>query len=140
VARANGKPVVAAAAPAPVTQAAASDTFSDTSTQVDTGAAARGASSKPKLLLSDGLEHIATCSLEPGRISIGRSSDNIMRLDAPIVSRHHCQILTVGSVSTVEDLGSVNGISVNGKLVKRHILEHADQIMVGDYVLTYVNA
>jgi len=91
-----------------------------------------------QLLVSHRKEHIATWPLSAGRISIGRASDNEMRLEAPFISRHHCQILTVGAVSTVEDLGSVNGIAVNGKLVKRHVLQHADQIVVGEHVLTYV--
>jgi type II secretory pathway predicted ATPase ExeA len=91
-----------------------------------------------QLLVSHRKEHIATWPLEAGRISIGRASDNEMRLEAPFISRHHCQIVTVGAVSTVEDLGSVNGIAVNGKLVKRHVLHHADQIVVGEHVLTYV--
>ncbi len=91
-----------------------------------------------QLLVSHRKEHIATWPLAAGRISIGRASDNEMRLEAPFISRHHCQILTVGTVSTVEDLGSVNGIAVNGKLVKRHVLQHADQIVVGEHVLTYV--
>jgi hypothetical protein len=83
-------------------------------------------------------EHIATWPLEAGRVSIGRASDNEMRLEAPFISRHHCLIVTVGTVSTVEDLGSVNGIAVNGKLVKRHVLQHADQIVLGEHVLTYM--
>jgi general secretion pathway protein A len=91
-----------------------------------------------QLLVSHRKEHIATWPLEAGRVSIGRASDNEMRLEAPFISRHHCQIVTVGTVSTVEDLGSVNGIAVNGKLVKRHVLQHADQIVVGEHVLTYV--
>jgi pSer/pThr/pTyr-binding forkhead associated (FHA) protein len=71
-------------------------------------------------------------------MSIGRAIDNALRLEASFVSRHHCQIVTVGSVSTIEDLGSVNGIVVNGKAVKRHILQHADKIVVGEHVLTYL--
>jgi general secretion pathway protein A len=90
-----------------------------------------------QLLVSHHDEHIATWPLEAGRISIGRASDNELRLEARYISRHHCQIVTVGSVSTVEDLGSVNGIAVNGKLVKQHVLQHADQIMIGEHVLTY---
>jgi len=90
-----------------------------------------------QLLVSHHNEHIATWPLEAGRISIGRAGDNEIRLEARYISRHHCQIVTVGSVSTVEDLGSVNGIAVNGKLVKQHVLQHADQIMIGEHVLTY---
>jgi type II secretory pathway predicted ATPase ExeA len=83
-------------------------------------------------------EHIATFPLAAGRISIGRASDNELRLDAPYISRHHCQVVTAGNVSTIEDLGSVNGLSVNGKLAKRHVLQHADQIALGQHVLTYL--
>jgi hypothetical protein len=32
----------------------------------------------------------------------------------------------------------VNGIAANGKLEKRHVLQHADQIAVGEHVFTYV--
>jgi general secretion pathway protein A len=83
-------------------------------------------------------ELIATFPLTAGRISIGRASDNELRLDAPYISRHHCQVVTAGNVSTIEDLGSVNGLSVNGKLAKRHVLQHADQIALGQHVLTYL--
>jgi type II secretory pathway predicted ATPase ExeA len=90
------------------------------------------------LVVTHHKEHIATWPLAAGRISIGRASDNELRLDAPYISRHHCQVVTVGNVSTIEDLGSVNGLSVNGKLAKRHVLQHADQIALGQHVLTYV--
>jgi pSer/pThr/pTyr-binding forkhead associated (FHA) protein len=82
--------------------------------------------------------HVATWPLAAGRISIGRASDNELRLEAPYISRHHCRVVTADNVSTIEDLGSVNGISVNGKLAKRHVLQHADEIALGEHVLTYV--
>jgi pSer/pThr/pTyr-binding forkhead associated (FHA) protein len=44
----------------------------------------------------------------------------------------------VGKVSIIEDLGSVNGMSINGKLVKKHVLEHADQVVLGEHSLTYL--
>jgi general secretion pathway protein A len=91
-----------------------------------------------QLLVSHRKEHVATLPVSTGRISIGRAGDNGLRLEASFVSRHHCQIVTVGSVSTIEDLGSVNGIVVNGKAVKRHVLKHADKIVVGEHVLTYL--
>jgi type II secretory pathway predicted ATPase ExeA len=93
---------------------------------------------RAQLVVSHREEHIATRPLETGRISIGRASDNALRLDAPFVSRHHCQIVTAGKVSIIEDLGSVNGMTVNGKAVKRHVLQNADQVMIGEHVLTYV--
>jgi general secretion pathway protein A len=91
-----------------------------------------------QLLVRHRKEHVATLPVAIGCISIGRAGDNGLRLEASFVSRHHCQIVTVGSVSTIEDLGSVNGIVVNGRTVKRHVLKHADEIVVGEHVLTYL--
>jgi general secretion pathway protein A len=91
-----------------------------------------------RLLVSRGAVEIAAWPLTPGRLSIGRAADNEVQLDARYISRHHCRVETVGDVSTVEDLGSVNGISVNGKPVKHHILQHEDRIALGEHALTYL--
>jgi type II secretory pathway predicted ATPase ExeA len=93
---------------------------------------------RAQLVVSFRKEPVATWPLKPGRISIGRANDNDLRLDAPFVSRHHCQIVTAGNVSTIEDLGSVNGMTVNGKAVKNHVLKNADEVMIGEHVLTYM--
>jgi len=91
-----------------------------------------------RLLVSRGAVEIAAWPLTPGRLSIGRAADNEVQLEARYISRHHCRVETVGDVSTIEDLGSVNGISVNGKLVKHHILQHEDRIALGEHALTYL--
>jgi general secretion pathway protein A len=105
-------------------------------------AAEEAAASAPvapaRLYVSLGAEHLAAWPLTAGRLAIGRSADNELQLEASFVSRHHCQVVTVGNVSTIEDLGSVNGVCVNGKSVKRHILQHKDQITLGEHVLTYL--
>jgi general secretion pathway protein A len=90
-----------------------------------------------QLLVSIGAEQIAVWPIKTGRLSIGRAPDNELRLDATFISRHHCHVITVGNVSTIEDLGSVNGICVNGKAVQRHVLQHDDQITMGEHVMTY---
>jgi hypothetical protein len=90
-----------------------------------------------ELLITHGTKHIAVWPIKPGRISIGRAADNELRLEAQFISRHHCRIVTVGTMSTIEDLASVNGILVNGKAVRRHVLQHNDQITLGEHVLTY---
>jgi type II secretory pathway predicted ATPase ExeA len=94
--------------------------------------------SSAQLFISHGTEHVAVWPLNVGRVSIGRAPENDLRLDARFISRRHCQVVTVGSVSTIEDLDSVNGMCVNGKAAKRHVLQHADQITLGEYVLTYL--
>jgi general secretion pathway protein A len=91
-----------------------------------------------RLIVTRGAVEIAAWPLTPGRLSIGRATDNEVQLEARYISRHHCMVETVGDVSTVEDLGSVNGISVNGKPVKHHILEHEDRIALGEHSLTYL--
>jgi type II secretory pathway predicted ATPase ExeA len=91
-----------------------------------------------QLLVSHGAEPIGAWPLKTGRVSIGRAVDNEVCLAAPCISRHHCQVVTVGNVSTIEDLGSVNGIAVNGKFVKRHVLQNQDKITLGDHMMTYV--
>jgi general secretion pathway protein A len=108
------------------------------STEKDAAAAAAAPAAHAQLLVSHGAEHIATWPLRPGRLSIGRAGDNEVQLEARYVSRHHCQVVTVGNVSTIEDLGSVNGICVNGKVVKRHVLQHEDRIALGEHTLSYL--
>jgi hypothetical protein len=91
-----------------------------------------------RLVLSVGEKTLSTWALRPGRVSIGRAPDNEFRLDTRFISRHHCQVTTADSVSIIEDLESVNGIRINGKVRKRHVLQHADQIQLGDHTLTYL--
>ncbi|MHB8726469.1 MAG: FHA domain-containing protein [Casimicrobiaceae bacterium] len=104
------------------------------------GGPAEAASAVPaaRLMVALGSQHIGAVPLNAGRISIGRAADNELRLDARFISRHHCQVVTVGDVSTIEDLDSVNGMLVNGKAVKRHVLQHEDQVTLGEHVLTYL--
>ena len=91
-----------------------------------------------QLIVSQGETTLSTWTLTPGRVTIGRARDNEFRLDARFVSRHHCRVTTVGGVSTIEDLQSVNGISINGRAQKRHVLKHQDRIQLGDHTLTYL--
>jgi general secretion pathway protein A len=91
-----------------------------------------------QLFVRHGAQQIGAWTLKAGRISIGRAADNEVRLDAKFVSRHHCHVVTVGNVSTIEDLDSVNGVCVNGKVVKRHVLQHRDEIALGEHLVTYL--
>ncbi|MBK8573298.1 MAG: GGDEF domain-containing protein [Holophagaceae bacterium] len=55
-------------------------------------------------------------------LSIGRAPENGLRLPEPEVSRHHARLTIAADLETVElrDLGSTNGVFINGKRV------HAD--------------
>src|SRR6188472_1493589 len=51
----------------------------------------------------------------PGGAVLGRSRDCDIVLDDPNVSRHHAEIRPSGGSWTVCDLGSTNGVKVNGR-------------------------
>ena len=69
------------------------------------------------------------------RVLLGRAADADLLLDDEGVSRRHAQIIKDGSDYWIEDLGSTNGILVNGEKVKRAILSDSDRIQVGTNVL-----
>ncbi|MFT5505515.1 MAG: pSer/pThr/pTyr-binding forkhead associated (FHA) protein [Gammaproteobacteria bacterium] len=69
--------------------------------------------------------------------TIGRKPNNDIQIDNLSVSGRHAQVITILEDSFLEDLGSTNGTYVNGKLVKKHALEHGDNITLGKYQITY---
>lgn len=64
--------------------------------------------------------------------TLGRTARADFIVDAALVSRLHCR-LTAGKndALTVEDLGSTNGILVNGRKVQRSGLKVGDTLTVG---------
>ena len=69
--------------------------------------------------------------------TIGRKPSNDIHIDNLSVSGKHAQVITILEDSFLEDLGSTNGTYVNGKLVKKHALDHGDNITLGKYQITY---
>lgn len=77
--------------------------------------------------------------LSQGNFVIGRAASCQLSLDDPLVSRHHAQLTVQGQEITVEDLGSRNGVKVNGELiVGRHKVKDKDQILIGGQELKYL--
>lgn len=67
-----------------------------------------------------------------GEASVGRASDNLIRIDDPLASQYHAVIERRGSGFWVSDLGSTNGTTVNGEPVaSEHRLQHRDLISIG---------
>jgi hypothetical protein len=71
------------------------------------------------------------------RMTIGRRADNDICLPLPTVSAEHAAVVTVLDDSFLEDLGSRNGTTVNGKEVKKHFLRDRDEIDIGRQRLVY---
>jgi ABC transport system ATP-binding/permease protein len=71
---------------------------------------------------------------------LGRSDE----VDCPInhrsVSREHAEIRREGEDFVIEDLGSANGVTVNGRTVKQCELRSGDIIELGQVVFRYVGA
>ncbi|WP_255949542.1 FhaA domain-containing protein [Streptomyces odontomachi] len=70
---------------------------------------------------------------------LGRSTDADVRIDDPGVSRRHCEIRS-GTPSTVQDLGSTNGIVVDGQHTTRATLRDGSRIVVGSTTIIYRQA
>jgi pSer/pThr/pTyr-binding forkhead associated (FHA) protein len=62
---------------------------------------------------------------------IGRSASCDVPLADESVSREHAVILWESDEFTVEDLQSTNGVRVNGKKVRTAVLQHGDEIQIG---------
>jgi hypothetical protein len=69
--------------------------------------------------------------------SIGRSRDCDVTIDDPGVSRRHAEIRVNGVETEVIDLGSTNGIRVNGALWPRTVLLDGDRMDLGSTTLTF---
>jgi len=65
-------------------------------------------------------------------VRIGRAPDCDLILDRPEVSRHHAELLRIDAATyEVRDLGSTNGIRVNGVPVQTAMVGDGDQIHLG---------
>ncbi len=80
----------------------------------------------------------STFQLTEEEVSIGREPSNRLAVSDPLLSRRHCVIKKEGDEFKICDLGSRNGIFVNGVPVKERILEHGDQIGMGDSLFLFL--
>jgi pSer/pThr/pTyr-binding forkhead associated (FHA) protein len=92
-----------------------------------------------RMMLSLNGHLLAEYNLSKERYTVGRLPDNDIRIDNPAVSGHHSLIINILNDSFLEDLNSTNGTYVNGKLIKKHALQHGDVITVGHHQLRYVD-
>ena len=91
-----------------------------------------------RLILSLDSQVMAEYNMNKERYTIGRLPDNDIRIDNAAVSGHHSLIINILNDSFLEDLNSTNGTYVNGKLIKKHALQHGDVITVGHHQLRFV--
>ncbi|MET0341742.1 MAG: FHA domain-containing protein, partial [Polyangiales bacterium] len=72
-------------------------------------------------------------------VTVGRSSECQISLDDPLVSRVHAQITLGEDGATVRDLGSRNGVRVNGHVISGETpLTHKDRLRLGTQDLVFL--
>jgi len=71
------------------------------------------------------------------RLTIGRTKDNDIQLEAAHISRRHAIIQTDSEKTRIIDWGSRNGIQVNSSNVSEHFLNHGDTIVIGNAQFRY---
>ena len=76
-------------------------------------------------------------TLEEGPVGIGRAADNVVTLKDFSVSRHHARLELRDGKWWIVDLGSTNGVKVNGTYVQEAPLAHGDTIHIGNFQLTF---
>lgn len=86
-----------------------------------------------ELLLEDG----ARLPIGIDTVEIGRTPESAVTLSDPRVSRLHARIVRRNDVHVLEDLGSTNGTTVNGTLVRSHVLADHDRITIGSTTMIY---
>jgi len=87
----------------------------------------------PAALLIGGKRH----ELSGRTVVLGRSRDCDIPLDDPNVSRRHAEVRKEEGAYWIVDLGSTNGVTLNGKRVNRAKLEPEDAILVGTTELRF---
>jgi pSer/pThr/pTyr-binding forkhead associated (FHA) protein len=71
-------------------------------------------------------------------LSIGRSEDRDVVIPDPAASRHHCQIALQAGEWVLRDMGSANGVFVNGVRVRECMLADGDLIRIGNTEMRFV--
>ena len=75
--------------------------------------------------------------LRKGATIVGRGSDSDITIDDAGASRKHVEIIWDGDRAQVSDLGSTNGTKLNGKKLKKALLEPDSIIDIGATRLVY---
>src|SRR2546426_671392 len=92
----------------------------------------------PALIAVAGPLKGAMLPLGEGEASIGRDEPNWLSLDDLAVSRRHCLIRAQDDKYTLVDLESRNGTYVNSLPIREHLLQHGDEIKVGETVFLFM--
>lgn len=80
-------------------------------------------------------EVFQTKEVGEGNYKIGRSSECDIQLKSGNISKQHALLVVKGNKAAIVDLGSANGVFVNGILVRKQRIEPDDDVKIGDFQL-----
>ena len=72
------------------------------------------------------------------KTTLGRRPYNDIVIDNLAVSGEHAVLQMVGADVFIEDLNSTNGTYINGKAIKKQLLQHNDTVEIGKYKIKYL--
>ncbi len=84
-----------------------------------------------------GFEGIQT-ELDKRRVVVGRGADVDLVVSHPLLSRQHAVLEFAAGGYRVRDLGSLNGIAVDGRRVEAADLEPGDRFQLGEVEFQYL--
>jgi len=93
----------------------------------------------PQLILTCKGKTMGRIDIDKPRLLIGRNALCDIDIIHEWISRQHAIIIRNEKSTVIVDLKSRNGIYVNGKRVKSHVLVNKDIISLGDHRLKYVD-
>jgi pSer/pThr/pTyr-binding forkhead associated (FHA) protein len=92
----------------------------------------------PKMIVSiDGVV-IKEVQLTKDRTTLGRRPYNDIVIDNLAVSGEHAVLAMTGNEVYLEDLNSTNGTYINGKAVKKQLLQNNDTVEIGKYKIKFM--
>jgi hypothetical protein len=92
-----------------------------------------------RLIITGGFGKPFRYEVEEGETVVGRETDVDLVLPNNSVSRKHAKLIREGDELRVQDLGSRNGVQVNGNRVESAILTAGDVLAIGRFQLTRVS-
>ena len=98
------------------------------------------ASEAPKLIVLNTELRGQEFPVDGPSVTIGRSSEHEIVIDSVSISRSHARIERVGDQYVIQDLGSRNGIKVDGRIMGRAPLEPGMLVTVGDIEMQFVTS
>jgi pSer/pThr/pTyr-binding forkhead associated (FHA) protein len=81
-----------------------------------------------------GTEH----DLQRPHVTLGRGPETDLCFDDPAMSREHAALEFTGSGFRIRDLGSMNGLLLNGGETRVGDLKNGDRFQLGEHVFQYL--